>query len=128
MRLQCRRPWFYPWVGKMCWRRHRLPTPIFSGFACDSAGKQPAHNAGDQGSISGLGKIPGEGKGYPLQYSGLENSKGNSKPMGPQRVGHNQLSDFHSHTHSPFWRVELLLDSTWVGTSSLGTNSLFFIG
>ena len=74
MRLQCRRPWFYPWVGKMCWRRHRLPTPIFSGFTCGSAGKQSAHNVGDQGSISGLGKIPGEGKGYPLQYSDLENS------------------------------------------------------
>ena len=57
MRLQHRRPWFYPWVGKTCWRRDRLPTPIFSGFACSSAGKQSANDAGDQGSISGLGKI-----------------------------------------------------------------------
>ena len=31
--------------------------------------------AGDLGSIPGLGRSPGEGKGYPLQYSGLENSK-----------------------------------------------------
>ena len=36
--------------------------------------KESACNAGDLGSISGLGRSPGEGKGYPLQYSGLENS------------------------------------------------------
>ena len=38
-----------------------------------SAGKESARNVGDLGSIPGLGKSPGEGKGYPLQYSGLEN-------------------------------------------------------
>ena len=41
---------------------------------CGSAGKESAHNAGDQGSIPGLGRSPGEGKDYPLQYSSLENS------------------------------------------------------
>ena len=44
------------------------------GFPCVSAGKESACNAGDLGSIPGLGRSPGEGKGYPLQYSGLENS------------------------------------------------------
>ena len=44
------------------------------GFLCGSAGKEPAWNAGDPGLISGLGRSPGEGKGYPFQYSGLENS------------------------------------------------------
>ena len=39
-----------------------------------SAGKESACNAGDLGSIPRLGRSPGEGKGYPLQYSGLENS------------------------------------------------------
>ena len=43
-------------------------------FPCDSAGKGSACNAGDLSSIPGLGRSPGEGKGYPLQYSGLENS------------------------------------------------------
>ena len=38
-----------------------------------SAGKESACNAGDVGSIPRLGRSPGEGKGYPLQYSGLEN-------------------------------------------------------
>ena len=44
------------------------------GFPCNSAGKESACNAEDLGSIPGLGKSSGEGKGYPLQYSGLENS------------------------------------------------------
>ena len=43
------------------------------GFPCGSAGRESACNEGDLGSISGLGRSPGEGKGYPLQYSGLEN-------------------------------------------------------
>ena len=46
------------------------------GFPCGSAGKEYACNAGDLGLISGLGRSPGEGKGYPLQCSGLENSMG----------------------------------------------------
>ena len=40
----------------------------------DSAGKETACNAGDLGLIPGLGRSPGEGRGYPLQYSGLENT------------------------------------------------------
>ena len=45
------------------------------GFPGGSAGKESACNAGDLGSIPGLGRSPGEGKDYPLQYSGLENSR-----------------------------------------------------
>ena len=62
------------WVGKIPWRRDRLPTPVFLGFPGGSAGKESAHNVGDPGLIPQLGRTPGEGKGYPLQYSGLENS------------------------------------------------------
>ena len=72
--LQCRRPWFNSWVGKIHWRRHRLPTPVFLGFPCGSAGKESARNAGDMGSIPGLGRSSGGGNSYPLQCSGLENS------------------------------------------------------
>ena len=43
-------------------------------FSDSSVGKECACNAGDPSSIPGLGRSPGEGKGYPLQYSGLENS------------------------------------------------------
>ena len=44
------------------------------GFPGSSAGKESACNEGDLGSIPGLGIFPGEGNGYPLEYSGLENS------------------------------------------------------
>ena len=47
---------------------------ILLGFPSGSAGKQSACNAGDLGSIRRLGRSPGEGKGYPFQYFGLENS------------------------------------------------------
>ena len=44
------------------------------GFPSGSAGKESTYNAGDLGSILGLGRSPGEGNDYPLLYSGLENS------------------------------------------------------
>ena len=72
--LQYRRPQFVLWVEKIRWRRDRLPTPVFLRFPGGSAGKESAWNAGGLGSIPGLGRSPGEGNGYPLQYPGLENS------------------------------------------------------
>ena len=51
---------------------------VAMGFPCGSAGKESACNAGDLGLIPGLGRSPGEWKGYPLQYSGLENSMDHS--------------------------------------------------
>ena len=53
-------------------RKCSKPGP--KGFPDSSVGKESACNAADLGSIPGLGRSPGEGKGYPLQYSGLENS------------------------------------------------------
>ena len=44
------------------------------GFPCGSAGKESACSVGDLDLIPGLGRSPGEGKSYPLQYFGLENS------------------------------------------------------
>ena len=73
IRLQCRRPWFNSWVGKIRWKRDRLPTPVFLDFLGGSEGKESACNAGDLGSIPGLGSSPGGGHGNPLQYSCLEN-------------------------------------------------------
>ena len=57
------------------------------GFPCGSAGKESACNVGDLGSIPRLGRSPGEGKGYPLQYSGLENPW-TVQFIGSQRVRH----------------------------------------
>ena len=82
-----RETWFSFWVGKIPWRRDKLPTPVFLGFPCGSAGKESTFNVGDLGLVPGFGRSPGEGKGYALHYSGLENSMAES--MGSQRVGHN---------------------------------------
>ena len=71
---QCRRPRFDSWARKIPWRRKRLPTPVFLGFPGGSAGKESAWDARDLVLIPGLRRSPGEGKGYPLQYSGLEDS------------------------------------------------------
>ena len=49
---------------------------VFMGFPCDSVGKESASNVGDLGFIPGLGRSPGEEKGYPGQCSGLDNSMG----------------------------------------------------
>ena len=46
------------------------------GFPDSSVGKESTCNVGDSGSIPGSGKSAGERKGYPLQYSNLENSTG----------------------------------------------------
>ena len=53
--------------------KDRLPTPVFLGFPCGSAGKGSACNAEDVALIPGLGRSSGEGNSFPLQYSGLEN-------------------------------------------------------
>ena len=55
--------------------------------------KESACNAGDPGSIPGLGRLPGGGKGYPLQYSGLENSM--DCTVHGVAKSWTQLSDFH---------------------------------
>ena len=82
-----------PGVGKISWRRHRLPTPVFLGFPCGSAGKEPACNVGDLGLFPGLGRSPGERKGYPLWYSGLENSMDYTVHGAANSWA--RLSDFH---------------------------------
>ena len=66
---------------------------FYKSFPGGSAGKESVHNAGDLGSIPGLGRSPGEGKGYPSQYSGLENSM-DCKDYGVAR-SRTRLSDSH---------------------------------
>ena len=85
------------WVQSLGWEdpleKGMLATSVFLGFPGGSDGKESACNAGDLGLIPGLGRTPGEGKGYPLQSSGLEN------PMGYRVYGvtksRKRLSDFH---------------------------------
>ena len=73
------------------------------GFPCGSAGKESAClQCGDLGSTPGLGTSPGEGKGYQLQYSGLENSM--DYTVHGVTKSRTRLSDFHFHfTFSDLW-------------------------
>ena len=79
-----------------------IPQRYIRGFPGGSDGKESACNAGNLGSIPGLGRSLGEGKGYPLQYSNLEISMdcivhGVTKSW-------TRLSDFHNHNHfRPFF-------------------------
>ena len=71
-----------------------LLTPVFLSFPYGSAGKESACNLGDLGSNTGLGRSAGE-KGYPLHYSGLENSM--NSIVHRDANSRTQLSNFHFH-------------------------------
>ena len=72
-----------------------MSSMLLLSFPCGSASKEFACNERDLVLIPGLGRSPGEGKGYPLQYSGLENSM----DCIDQGVAKSQtgLRDFHFH-------------------------------
>ena len=87
------------WARSLSWEDHleegKATHSSILGLPCGSTGKESICNVGDLSSISGLGRSPGEGKGYPLQYSGLENPHGQrSHGVTKSRT---RLSDFHFH-------------------------------
>jgi len=89
-------------IGKIPWRRNRLPAPVFLGSPGGSDSKESAFNMRNLGSIPGLGRSSGEGNSYPLQYSGLENSMdGGAWQATVHGVTKSRtwLSDFHSQGH-----------------------------
>ena len=107
-------PTYLPWSdGTRCWVLSQLfhfPILLSSrgflvllhwGFPDSSVGKESSCHMGDLGSIPGLGRSLGEGKGYPLQYPGLENSM-------DYGVTKSQiwLSNFHFHL---FWLCYFLI-------------------
>ena len=65
---------FDSWDWKICWRKDRLPTPVYLSFHCGSGGEESACSLGYLGLIPGLGRCPVEGKCYSLRYSSLGNS------------------------------------------------------
>ena len=81
----------------------RLPTPVFLGLPCGPAGKESACSVGDLGFIPKLGRSPGEGKGYLLQYSGLENSM-NCIVRGVAK-SRTQLTSFQFHLSYCFYPI-----------------------
>ena len=65
---------FDSWDWKICWRKDRLPTPVYLSFHYGSGGDESACSLGYLGLIPGLGRCPVEGKCYSLRYSSLGNS------------------------------------------------------
>ena len=106
------------------------------GFACGLVGKESACNAGDLGSSPGLGRSPGEGKGYPLQDSGLENSM--DCIVHGVTKSRTWLSNFHFHFHWTFmafllYIISLIFQShftalfhTWLFSTECWMLCLFF--
>ena len=98
---------------------------LLQGFPNSLAGKESTCNAGDLDSIPGLGRPPGEGKGYPLQYSGLES------PM--DCIVHavtkswTQLSSFHFHfpLDGHFGCFRVLASTLIIVAQSLRCDQLF---
>ena len=92
-------PGSIPGLALIHWRRDRLPTWPFLGFPGGSAGEESSCNAGDLGSIPRLGRSPGEGNGYLLQYSCLENSMDREvwwATVHGVAKSQTQLNDFHT--------------------------------
>ena len=85
-------------------QHHNSEASIF-GCSCGSSGTESACNAGDLGLIPGSGRSPGEGKGYPCQYSGLENSR--DWIVHEVAETQMQLSDFHFHFTFSLLMVQL---------------------
>ena len=88
-----------------------LNKPVWFCFPDSSAIKESACNAGDPGSIPALGRSPGEGKGYPLQYPGLGHelySPWDHKELGTtERLS---LSKFiYKNSTGRFWLINLSL-------------------
>ena len=78
------------------------------GFPSSSDGKESACDMADLGSIPGFGRAPGEGKGYPLQYSGLENSM-DCTVQGIVKSC-TRRSDFHFHGFLSNIKLRLRID------------------
>ena len=90
--LQCGRPRFDSWVGKIPWRRDRLPTPVFLGFPCGSTGIESACNVRDLGSMPGL-------------YSGLENSM--DSPWGLKELDKTERLSFSLTSPQLLYNIKL---------------------
>ena len=96
---------FRTWSFQMLQVRQEIQSVIVlsseqKGLPCGSAGKETACNAGDLGLIPGLRRSPGERKGYPLQYSGLENSMDCTVHGVPWTQSQTQLNDFQIKSNS----------------------------
>ena len=88
-------PQFDSWVGKLPWRRDRLPTPVFLSFPGGSAGKESACKVKDLGSIQWVGKIPWRREQPPSPVLWPGEFHGLYSPCGLKES--DMTSNFHLH-------------------------------
>ena len=100
---QCTRPEHLSHASSLVW----WSVLVFLSFPCDSIAKESTCNAGDLGSIPGLERSPREGKGYLLQYSGLDNGVTNSwtRLSGFHVTSPTMHKDSHFSTSSPMLAI-----------------------
>ena len=84
----------------------KMPCFSYEGFLSGSAGKESACNMRSLGSVPGLGRSPGEGKGCPLQFYGLENSM--ERIVLGVAKSQTQLNDFHFINASHSFKLKVL--------------------
>ena len=85
------------WIKRL-WHIDPTEYCVRAGLLCGSVGKESPCKVGDLGSIPGLGRSPGEEKGYPLPYPGLENSMDCIySPWGPKESDTTERPSLHSH-------------------------------
>ena len=105
--------------GTARFRLRTIPKPpswkgallLYTGFLVGSDSKESVCNAGDTVLIPGSGRLPGEGDGYQLQYSCLENSKDRGAwwaTVHGVTKSQTRLSDWHIHTYSCFYAILLI--------------------
>ena len=104
-RLQFRKPQFDSKVGKIPWRRDRLPTPVFFSFFGGSDGEESACNAGDLGLIPGLGRSSGGRHGNLFQYSCLENLHEQKSLVGYGPWGHKESDTTERLSTALYYRL-----------------------
>ena len=87
---------FSPWVGKIPWRRDRLPIPVFLGFPGGSDGKGSTCSVGDLGSISVVGTIPWRRERLPTPVFWPREFHGLYRPWGRKESGTTEQLPLHS--------------------------------
>ena len=104
------------WIRSLCVlseQKSFLSTAVHQGSPGGSIGQESACNAGDLGLLSGSWRTPGEGNGYPLQYSCSESPMDSKEPsglqsMGSQRVRHDWVTFTSLHRLIRAWEAQFL--------------------
>ena len=89
---------------------------LIHGFPDSLVGRESSCNMGDLGSIPGLGRSPGEGKGHPLQYSGLENPMDYVVHGVAKRWTQLKNSHFHFHVLQRSFIFNVTMEEKWFKT------------